>query len=116
MTRTGLLLRVLIFSLPGILLLLGGRWPTPRQPLPPPTGLADLVWAHIYPDTWGGLFACALLICVPGPSLHMGSEYLATITFWGTRPVNETPACVWRAAGYGVSAIVAIVVLTSWFS
>jgi len=104
------ILRLLVFALPGILILAGGRSPT-QAAKAHPTSMGDLVANALYPDNWGALVVCAVLICMPGVLIYAGADYLAEVTFWRGIPLEKTPAIIWRITGYVVTLGAALLAL-----
>lgn len=70
--------------------------------------LVDAVIDRLYPDNWLSLLACSALVCLPGPILVLGADYLSEITFARYHDVNTTPASIWRILGYLLSLGLAI--------
>ncbi len=102
--RCGLLrspiLRIFIFALPGILLLAGGTTATPYVPSPVPNLITNGVASLLHPDNWPALFACSILICLPGYLLYVGADYLAEVTAARMMPADTTSAVVFRVVAY----------------
>ena len=93
------IVRLVVFTLPGILLLAGGRTTTPYEPSDLPRS-PDFLFEKLHPDNWPALILCSVLICLPGWLMYAGAEYLAEVTFARLMHVNTTPEIIWRILGF----------------
>ena len=98
--RRSQVIRTIVFWLPGVLLVAGGR----NTPLAAPVGartwyLLVIVYEKVYPDDWVSLCICAVLLCAPGALMYVGADYLAELPSDGFPP-RPAPAVLWRALGY----------------
>jgi len=96
------LVPVVIFVLPGILLLAGGT-SAPLDSEPAVNSAGQFFSEKLHPDNWPALLICSVLICLPGWMFYAGAEYLAEVAFAHLIPLNTTPAIIWRVLGYVVA-------------
>lgn len=109
MTYLSTFVRVCTLLSPGIILIAGGRSPK-RASVLEPTTLSDLILDWLYPDRWGALLICGVLVCLPGFLFVVGADFLAEITFWRV-PVTQTPGTLWRGIGYFLALGAAVMAL-----
>ena len=93
-----LIIRFLIFAVPGVLLLAGGPSP-PRKTAPAEWHLSDLLAHRLFLENWPGLIISAVLICLPGMLLFVGADFLAEISFVRV-PLKKTPSSFWTVMAY----------------
>jgi len=93
MTLKSFIIRLVYFTLPGFLMLLGGPVKGVTEPA---SGVARV----FLPISWPGTFVSSVLICLPGIVFVFAADFLAEITWARGVPLNTTPGRFWVATGY----------------